>query len=93
MTSSNRDDGGAALYVTSRNSDVVLGIPWETALAVAQRHGVQILTIGPRRRMIPAAELVRAIQAEHERQLPSHPLTEREEVDALLHSWGLQRRQ
>ena len=91
MSDSSRPDAGAALYVTSRNSDAVLGIPWETALALAQRHGVPVLSIGPRRRMIPAHELARALQAEHERLQPPRPLTEQEDVDALLRSWGVQR--
>lgn len=85
------EDGGAALFVTSRNADAVLGLPWETALALAKQHGIQVLTIGPRRRLIPAADLVRAIRAEHERRQALFPLTEVQEVDALLRSWGVER--
>jgi len=73
-------DAGSALFITSRNCDAVLGIPWRAALEIAQQHGVQILTVYRRRRMIPASEMVRAIRAEHDRQRPQ--LTEQESIEA-----------
>ena len=79
------------MFITSRNCEAVLGIPWLRAVHIAESRGIPFINIGPRRRMIPAHEMVRALQGEHEQQHPAQPLTEREEVDAILRARGLER--
>jgi len=79
-----------AVYITSRNSDAMIGLPWSTVLALVKRHSIKTLTLGPRRTLVPVAALERALTVEHERQRPARALTESEQVNELLATIGLE---
>jgi hypothetical protein len=78
----------AALFIGPLNSKPVTGNTFRTNLALAGKYGIEVLQLGPRKRLIPAADLVRAIRAEHAAQQPAEPLTVEEHARAVLRRIG-----
>lgn len=53
----------APIYITSRNAESVLGIPWDSVRSIAERFGVKPLQgVYAKRHLYRASDLVRAIE-------------------------------